>query len=536
MNRKITGLIIGMGFAVGNIYAQGEIDAYNMSRTDLKGTARSIAMGGAFGALGGDASGVAINPAGIGIYTKFEVVTTMNFQNTKTETDLNAGKINDNKFKFNADNLAFVGTFNLMSDLAPTLNFGVSFNRLKSYDRKYSMAGNDLTQSLARYMTYRANMDYRISDPDKQLLLYSDGTNWNRRNPFAEYDWMAVFGYNAYLFDWQDNQDRFHTIDPILDNNISNNLYVHEKGYVDSYDFNMGTTFADVLSFGLSVAVTDIDYRREAYYSEFVGSDQSTGFALNNWLKSEGTGWQIKTGVIVKPVNELRIGLAYHSPTWYDMTDYANADMDYNMTKFNPGSEDFPSKGQLWTGDTKFDYRFRTPDKFVASIAGVFGQYAIISADYEYTNYKNSTKLFDEYGNNLPEGQNEDIKFHYRGNSTLRIGAEARITPQFSLRAGYAWMQSPVKKELKANQFPNQDEKYDIQTKGSDAHYILDGDAKHFTWGLGYRFSTNFYTDIAFMIKNQKSDLYTHTRSEKASMKTDTFRGVITFGFKFSGE
>lgn len=32
-------------------------------------------MGGAFGALGGDISGIAINPAGIGVYQKSEIVT-----------------------------------------------------------------------------------------------------------------------------------------------------------------------------------------------------------------------------------------------------------------------------------------------------------------------------------------------------------------------------------------------------------------------------------------------------------------------------
>ena len=52
-----TGLfsIILLLFCNIGLFAQGnEIDAYTLSTTELNGTARSMAMGGAFGALGGD--------------------------------------------------------------------------------------------------------------------------------------------------------------------------------------------------------------------------------------------------------------------------------------------------------------------------------------------------------------------------------------------------------------------------------------------------------------------------------------------------
>ena len=41
---------------VASLFAQGSMNAYNYSRTDIKGTARYMGMGGAFGALGGDIS------------------------------------------------------------------------------------------------------------------------------------------------------------------------------------------------------------------------------------------------------------------------------------------------------------------------------------------------------------------------------------------------------------------------------------------------------------------------------------------------
>ena len=67
MNKK--GWYIGiMVLSSGWLFAQGEMDAYRFSQTELNGTARSMSMGGAFGALGGDMSVMSHNPAGLGVY------------------------------------------------------------------------------------------------------------------------------------------------------------------------------------------------------------------------------------------------------------------------------------------------------------------------------------------------------------------------------------------------------------------------------------------------------------------------------------
>jgi len=74
-----------------HVFGQGEVEANMISRGDLYGTARGLAMGGAFGALGGDQTGVAINPAGIAVYRSSEVAGTFT---TSRETS----KIGNNSF------------------------------------------------------------------------------------------------------------------------------------------------------------------------------------------------------------------------------------------------------------------------------------------------------------------------------------------------------------------------------------------------------------------------------------------------------
>ena len=67
MKKIITLAVLGMLGAV-PVSAQTVYDAANIANKDLNGTARFVSMGGAMGALGGDISTIATNPAGIGIY------------------------------------------------------------------------------------------------------------------------------------------------------------------------------------------------------------------------------------------------------------------------------------------------------------------------------------------------------------------------------------------------------------------------------------------------------------------------------------
>lgn len=517
--KRIFTLALALSAITGGAFAQGEMDAFNLSYNDLKGTARSVGMGGAFGALGGDVSGIAINPAGIGVYTKSEVVTSLNFSNAKSTANLTGLSVDEKKFKFDFDNLAFVGVVSIESDVVPLINFGFSYNRLKSFDRKVTMNGDFVSRSMTDYVADVTNrVDNKNGVPPSDLALGAD--------PFTYSDlWLPAFGYNMGLITPGNANNNYSSVlDRYSNPTLDNNLYIREKGSIDSYDFNAGTTFADMLSAGITVSVTDINYHLTSTYNEtlFDGKDANTrigSYFLDNYLKTEGTGWQVKAGLIFKPVKELRIGVAYHSPTWYDMTDYYSTVMESDLPDRKVDFIDTYNE----VGNTSTDYKLRTPDKWAFSLAGVIGQYAIISADYELTNYSNM-KLKDRDGYEYYD--NDYIKEDFKNSSTLRVGAEVRFTPQFSGRIGYMWQESPVDKEVKdGNRTP--------VTAGTLTHYSLVGDANYYTWGLGYKFAKNFYTDIAFVIKNRKDDLYSFQGSDKAELKTSQFSGILTLGCRF---
>lgn len=509
--KKISFFALAFSILGVNAFAQSDMDAYKLSKNDLKGTARSVAMGGAFGALGGDASGVAINPAGIGVYSMSELTGTLNFSNAQTETSLNAGTLKDSKFKVGIDNFSYVGVFPISSDAVPSINVGFAYNKLKSFDRKYKMQGDNLNHSLTDYMADRAK-----GFTDNQLSMQNGA-------PFSNADWMATLGYNSYLINPKTPGGTAWGRTLPQGESVYNDLVVSEKGSVNSYDFNIGFTAVDILSVGASISVTDINYHQYSLYDESFNAKE--GFELQNWLKTEGTGYQVKIGAILKPIDELRIGVAYHSPTWYDMTDSYEAYIYQDIPSFvtDPNYK----KGGISTydeaGNTAFDYQMRTPDKWVFSLASVIANTAIVSVDYELTNYGNMS-LKDRDGYAL--ATNPFIKQDYKAASTVRAGLEVRITPQFSGRIGYAWMESPVKTEFKDN--PEK-----AQPVGTIPNFVLDGHVNHFTYGLGYRFTRNFYTDVAFVLKSQKDELYTAPNMPKAELKTNTFQGMLTLGYRF---
>ena len=501
-------------------FGQGELDAFRFSKNDLTGTARGVAMGGAFGALGGDATGTAINPAGIGVYRTSELSTTLSLASSNIETNWQNSINKDDKIGFKFDNVSYVGYFPTGKD-GQNINFGFSFNRLKNFDRNYSANGKGMANSLTHYIA-----DLTTNDN----IYYDDLNGYNNYNPYTQSNasWLSILGWQGYLInDFTDYEYR-----SVLNKNeqVSPLLNVSEKGYINSYDFTIGSNVSTSLYLGMSFSITDIYYRMNSLYDESFGD--GGGFALDNYLQTEGSGYQVNLGAIWLPTDFLRLGVAYHSPTWYTMTDYywASLDADVPMEDGNrPPIIETPR-------DASTNYRLRTPYGWVFSAAAILGTQAIISLDYDIKDYT-SMNLEDNYGYS-DKKQNRCIDTDFRMAATLRAGLEYRFTPQFSGRLGYAWMQSPYEKEFK------NEKAFNAAVVGTIPHYTVDGDMSYYTAGFGYRFTPQFYLDFAFVHgRQQKDDLYffpsmyedeNGNPSPKAASFENTFnKGLITLGYKF---
>jgi len=544
-----------------SVSAQSAIDAYNLSQGEIRGTARFMAMGGAFTALGGDLSTLNQNPAGIGVYRGSDVGLTLDINIMNAKSSGIGQSSTWNRTHVDVNNFGYVGTYNLNNPVMQTFSWGASYNRVKSFDRQYRGYGMPLASSLSNYVALMTDG----TDPYR-LMFYDNASDvpagLNIRAPYNPYsdsniNWLSILAFSggivnpsvaaepgpngmteSYLTDIYNGLFQ-HPGSGVAGNPTSGTgeFLVRERGYVDEYTINFGGNLSNTVYWGLGIGINDLNYEQSSYYSESLTSanvpagepidgirEGDCDWELNNWKKITGTGVNLKLGVIFKPVNEFRLGLAVHTPTWYSLsTSY------YGNILF--GSE-YGQQFDQYTDDAYYEWKLNSPWKLMVGAAGVIGGRGILSVDYQYDAYEDM-KTSDNYGDF--ENFNQDVKNYFKASNTLRIGAEFRVTPKFSLRAGYAYTSTNVKNEVS-------DGTIEVVTAGTNPAYTLNSDINTVSAGLGYR-TGGLYADFAFVHRNTASTYQAFTSFEdyngqwieapKAKMDFNSNQLVFTVGYKF---
>lgn len=529
MKRILFAAIVGAMPSV--MLAQSAVDAYQLTQGDLKGTARFVSMGGAFGALGGDLSTLTQNPAGIGVYRSSEIGVTLDFNFQATKTNSDGYSLKEDQVKVYCPNFGYVGNARLKNDVMPMLNWGISYSRAASFDRLYRGGMPDIQNSITNYI---ADFSNGINPNDMKF-----GDKSNPYNPYwdSNADWLSILAYTSSM------------INPIGESSMYNGLYkynangspytagdamfaVRERGYIDEFSLNFGGNFVDMVYWGIGLGITDIDYVNETFYDEelvdarivnYDGTGTINGdayIAIDNFKHVSGTGYNFKAGLIVKPINELRFGFAVHTPTYYDLRhDYdAISEFDYSSNVY----------GDDYTEVAVFDSKLRSPWKIMASVASVIGGRAILSFDYEYDAYEDMVvKSPNGYTYQDVTG---DIEDYYQGQNILRFGAEYRITPSFSVRAGYNYQFSNVKDNV-ANGYEY------VYTTGTNPSYTFDNYTQYITCGLGFR-TGGFYIDAAYVYKNRESQFQAFSNFNEYDAPSATITDnnnslVMSVGYKF---
>jgi len=501
-------------------FGQGEIDAYRFSNNDLSGTARGQAMGGAFGALGGDMTGVAINPAGIGIYRSSELLANMSI----TSPLLSGNTNQQSNTRFNFNNISYVGYYPLVKGSMLSLNFGFNFNRIKNFSQQYSASRPSMNSSITDYMlSLTDGIDHSV---------WTGNTDDNYSDPNLR--WLSVLAWDGYLINEKAGTNNAY--ESILQNGeqVSPSLKVSEKGKIDAYDFTVGSNIADRFFWGVTFSATDVLYQLNSSYDEQFLGVPGSGLNLENYLQTRGSGFQMKLGVIVKPVDALRIGISYHSPTWYAMKDYYQATLIPRLTPRGIYDQNGNEVGYTQTPYDSYSYQFRTPGSWTFSLAGILSTKALLSVDYEIKDY--SYMNFQDVNGNTWEDVQNKVQSDYKSASMIRAGFEYRFTPQFSGRIGYALQQNPYRMDI--NSMGD-----NVVTAGTVTQYVLPGDVHYMTAGIGYKFTPQFYGDLALVLRSQQDDLYyfppvsgiqgAGTDSFAGRFTNKTLKGLITLGYKF---
>ena len=489
-------------------FAQAEFDALKYSLTDISGTARYVSMSGAFGALGGDMSTLGMNPAGIAVFRSSELSITPSMSSTSSQSIFNGYESGGNKLNLLIDNFGYVGSFRTYDESEiSNFNFGIAYNKVKDFNRDFSVKGENRTSSL---------LDRIVADQNDK-----GGTEAALKN-------LASYAYEAYLINTNATTNKYESLLGVGDL-VNNSMYMMESGGVNEWNLSLGANYGHVVYVGMSLGIQSINYELNSNYkedSEGTAQNDPIGFELKNVLTTQGSGVNVKLGVIVRPVPDLRLGFAFHSSTYYLMTDVFNASISsYGMELDGEPLTPYYKEPE----DGSADYQFKTPSRLLYSVAYQVGQKGFLSLDWDVVDYR-EINLKDADG--FPyDDTNSYIYQDFRVASNLRLGGEYRLSDNISLRGGAAWYQSPVKATVEQNNFM-------IVTAGTTPQYGIEKDTYYLSCGLGYR-TGGFFMDAALQRQFHNENFYNfyddtaNADPKYADLKTTKTNLVLTAGFKF---
>ena len=132
-----------------NLWGQGVADAILYSQSPYEGTGRSLAMGGATGAMGGDVTAVCINPAGLGLYRSSEMTFTTGLQHALVKTDYYSNTAYSGRTNVSIPNFGYVIAMEC-SNYKPLrfLQFSVALTRTNDHSFRSSTQGLNPNSSM----------------------------------------------------------------------------------------------------------------------------------------------------------------------------------------------------------------------------------------------------------------------------------------------------------------------------------------------------------------------------------------------------
>lgn len=492
-------------------YAQEPADALRYSYTAPSGTARNQAIGGAGGSLGGDFSTLFTNPAGLGFYKTHDFVITPNVYMKKSKADyLNTNSESDeNKFALGATGLVIAAPSERKGSIK-TVSFGLGLNKVADFSNNIYYKG--------------VNTSTSFSEKYLEELINNNVTNPN--DAANNFPYGSSLAFNTFLIDTLQASDGsllgYRSLaDPAYGLLQENNIVT--KGGISELSFGVGANTNDKFYFGGSISIPFLNYERNGYYSE---TDQSGDpnnnfnyFEANEYLHSKGAGVNGKFGLIFKPVESLRLGLAFHTPTFYQLTDQYNIDIVTELEGYGGSGQKHQSSLDLSGGYLESKYNITTPYRLIASasyvlheVEDVTQQKGFITADVEYINYKSmSFSAVDKTDNAAVDyyhSLNNTIDNLYQNALNVRLGGEVKLNT-FMVRLGGAYYGNPY-----ANQ---------------DANLVkLSG-------GIGYR-NKGMFIDLTYIYSLTKDQNYPYLLEDKANraatLKNNVGGILATIGFK----
>ncbi len=473
----------------GNIVAQ---DLQILSQTELLGTARYVGMAGAMTAIGGDPSAIKDNPAGLGVYRRMEVTLTLEEKLDRVHQHELPDVIDKNN-TFMATQAAFIFSFTEPGKVSGMIanNFMLSYHCLANFNRTYAAGYVDDLYSLSDVAALKTE-----GLPENAL---QPAERWSD----SEIGWLSCQAYDAYLIDPVEKDPDVPSLwkTKLYQSDVVKNSFVmHESGRVNQYALGWGCNISNRYFVGAALNVLSIYHNQEVQYTEQF--HDSCALYNDTYVSHSGVGANLSVGFIAHPLQWLRAGVSFTTPTAMTLTTTSYG----NMTGIVPvadslGVERLTETFVPTNNNVPNRYTDRTsymPLRVSAGVAFQLKNYGLLSLQYDYAHRK-----------------------HLNDNHTFRVGLEGVITNHFFLNAGYAF-ESSFKKSTP--------EELAYNTVRTDAYSQFVNHSHYVTAGFGFR-SSHVIVHGAYRLRMQQFETYAHELATPYNMRAMTHSIVLTLGF-----
>ncbi len=498
-------------FAIANVYAQEPADALRYSWLTQTGTARNQAIGGAGASLGGEFSSLFINPAGLGFYKTNDFVLTPSYAIKDYKSSYRTLNSKSNKDNFNLGASGFL--FSSPSEGKPvkSITFAIGVNKAADFNSHVYYKGQ--------------NNNSTYSEKYLEELVNDNVTNPN--NAASDYPYGSSLAFNTYLIDTVRASDGSVSGYRSLANpsfGLSQENTINTSGGITDVAVGAGVNLKEKWFFGGTVTFPFLNYNREGYYKETdLSGDNNNNFNYfesNETLRTKGVGINAKLGVIYKPVEYIRLGLAVHTPTFYQLTDTYSAEIITDLEGYGGAGIKHQNSNDVNGSQLESKYNLATPLKIMASasyvireVEDVQRQKGFITADVEYINYKGSSFSAVDNSNGDAAKEyyktlNKTIDNLYKSAINVRLGGEVKLNT-IMFRLGGAYYGNPYKNEK--------------------------ADIVKLSGGLGYR-NKGIFIDLTYIYSVNKDIHYPYLLQDKANVpayiKNNASNIIATIGFK----
>ncbi len=498
-------------FAITTTYAQEPADAIRYSWLTQSGTARNQAIGGAGASLGGEFSSLFINPAGLGFYKTSDFVFTPSYSLKNYKSDYRNGnaKSDENNFNLGASGL-LLSSPSKENKPVKSVTFALGVNRVADFNNRIYYKGQNNTSSYSeKYLEELVNNN--VTDPNNAANNYPGGSS---------------LAFNTYLIDTVQAADGTVSGYRSLANpsfGLSQENTIITSGGITDIALGLGVNLREKLFFGGTLSFPFLNYSRTGNYKETDLSGNTANnfnyFEANETLLTKGVGVNAKLGVIYKPVEYVRLGLAVHTPTFYQLTDKYTAEVITDLEGYNGAGIKHQSTIDLNGAALESKYNLVTPLRIIGSASYVFRevenikqQRAFVTADVEYINYKGSSfkavDNTDATAKDYYSSLNKTIDNLYKSAINVRLGGEVKFNT-IMFRLGGAYYGNPYKNEK--------------------------ADLVKVSGGLGYR-NKGIYIDLTYVYSLNKDIHYPYLLQDKSNIpayiKNTGGNIIATIGFK----